>query len=232
MINILKVMDKHNIKEDEFTTFLHDLFNQYTQKQIVEKAHVDKNVVHRLKTNQNITLDNFKKIESAFPEVFKKNTDGLAELPLLGQIIEDHKVRVLNPSQPKNMTVPKVLMEFGTPCYGYINVSSTGYNTSVHLFTEAGINNTSINNQCINRLIIAHFEDKAPLYSFVVSDTKKYLLLNPRTRAVCCEVPFKNNIRWAKWFGLSPQYLTENGNDELKQDIIPFVKINWKPTDC
>ena len=58
----------------------------------------------------------------------------------------------------------------------------------------------------------------------VNSDKENYFLVKPLSKEIICKIPFKNNIRWAKWVGMTPfsfaeNFKAENSTQELQLGI-------------
>lgn len=214
MIKNKFILDMDNLQSLEtFSVYIKELIKKHSQKEIIDKAGIDKNVLYRIINQQNITLDNYYKIVNAYPQQadVPTNKDIISDLPILGQLIENEGVKVLNLSQPRSVPVPTGLIERWSPVFGYLIVSRTFYSGHVTLFTSKGLNNVNyVNNQCINRIIIAYPEDRDPVYGTVVRTEKCYQILHCRERRVLLEVPFKNKIKWAKFMCIIPYSLMEN----------------------
>ena len=218
MIKNKFIPDMDNIQSlKEFSFYIKELTKKYSQKEIIEKSGVDKNVLYRILNQQNITLDNYYKLVKAFPDklVEPSNPDIVSDLPLLGQLVENDKIKVLNLSQPRSVPVPSAFVEAWSPVFGYLITSSTFYSGMVAIFTTKGLNDIDcINDQCVNRMIMAYPEDKDPVYGMVVKTSKCYQVLHARERTVIIEVPFKNKIKWAKFMCVIPFSLMENVHDK------------------
>ena len=214
MIKNKFVLDMNNLQSLEaFSAYIKELTKKHSQKEIIEKAGIDKNVLYRILNQQNITLDNYYKIVNAYPQQAEvpTNKDVISDLPILGQLIENEGVKVLNLSQPRSVPVPTAFVEAWSPVFGYLVVSHTFYSGHVIIFTSKGLDDVnSINQQCINRVIIAYPEDRDPVYGMVVRTEKCYQIVHCRERRVLLEVPFKNKIKWAKFMCLIPYSLMEN----------------------
>ena len=214
MIKNKFILDMDNIQSLEaFSAYIKELTKKYSQKEIIEKSGVDKNVLYRILNQQNITLDNYYKLVKAFPDKLAEptNPDIVSDLPLLGQLIENDKIKVLNLSQPRSVPVPTAFVEAWSPVFGYLITSSTFYSGFVIIFTTKGLDNIdSINDQCVNRMTIAYPEDRDPVYGLVVKTSKCYQILHARERTVLLDIPFKNKVKWAKFMCIIPFSLMEN----------------------
>ena len=214
MIKNKFIFDMDNLQSLEaFSAYIKELTKKYSQKEIIEKSGVDKNVIYRILNQQNITLDNYYKLVKAFPDKLNDPTNPniVSDLPLLGQLIENDNIKLLNLSQPRSVPVPSAFVEAWSPVFGYLVTSSTHYSGCVAIFTTKGVDNMdTINEQCINRIIMAYPEDKDPVYGMVIKTSKCYEVQHARERNVLLEVPFKNKIRWAKFICLIPFSLMEN----------------------
>ena len=197
---------------ETISKYINLLIAKEGRDKIVEKSGIDKNILYRLSTGGNTNLDKYLKIRNAFPTAFKDKVESslLSDCPILGQIIEDHKVRLLNVSQPTSFKVLSNTAKQFSPLFGYLNVSATAYTNSVHLFSTSNLNSDILNKQCINRIIMAYPEDNNPIYCLAMSDQKGYQLVEPLTRKVIMTVPIKNNVKWAKWISLTSFSLAEN----------------------
>lgn len=198
---------------EEFSKYLKSLTKKYSQKEIIEKSGIDKNVLYRILNKQNITLDNYYKIINAYPHEINDtvNQKIVSDLPLLGQLIENDKIKTLNLSQPRTVPVPTAFVEAWSPVFGYLVVSSTFYSGFVSIFTAKGLTDeTTINDQCINRIVMTYPENDDAKYGVIIKNEKCYQLLHVRERRVILEIPFKNNIKWAKFICLIPFSLMEN----------------------
>ena len=214
MIKNKFILDMDNIQSLEaFSVYIKELIKKYSQKEIIEKAGIDKNVLYRILNQQNITLDNYYKIVNAYPQQadVPTNKDDISDLPILGQLVENARVKLLNLSQPRSVPVPTGLIERWSPVFGYLIVSHTFYSGHVVLFSSKGLEDVnSINDQCINRIIMAYPEDRDPVYGMVVRTEKCYQILHCRERKVLFEIPFKNKIKWVKFMCIIPYSLMEN----------------------
>jgi len=232
MINI-KFIDNSNEHMDSDNTTLEDIslhINQLIAKEgrekIVAKSGIDKNILYRLSTGGNTNLDKYLKIKNAFPTAFKKkqNNKLLVDLPILGQLVEDNMVRLLNVSQPTSTKVLSNTAKIFAPLFGYLTVSTTSYTSCVSLFSTSNINSTKIGKQCINRIIMAYPENENPIYGVVMASgyqtTKIYRLMHPITHKLLKEIPADNNIQWAKWIAIQPFSFAENlkADDDNEHD--------------
>ena len=198
---------------ETFSVYIKELIKKHSQKEIIEKSGIDKNVLYRILNQQNITLDNYYKIVNAYPQQAEvpTNKDDISDLPILGQLIENDRVKLLNLSQPRSVPVPSGLIEVWSPVFGYLVVSHTFYSGHVILFSSKGLEDVNcINSQCMNRIIMAYPEDRDPVYGMVVKTEKCYQIQHCRERTVLLEVPFKNKIKWAKFMCIIPYSLMEN----------------------
>ena len=201
---------------EEFSEFIRNLVKEHSQKEIIEKAGIDKNVLYRAMHQQNITLDNYYKIKKAYHnQIITKQNDGVAPLPILGQIVEETKIKLLNFSQPTSVPVTSGLIERWMPVFGYLNVSSTCYSGFVYVFSAKGLNDeTNINQQCINRLIMTYPHEEDPSYGMIIEVENKYLLVHPRTRKTLQTIEKNNNIKWSKFICMIPFSLMENHKED------------------
>jgi hypothetical protein len=218
----------------EFSEFINKLIKEHGREQIISISGVDKNVLYRASTSQNITLENYYKIKQAFNNQLKTsdNSEFIAPLPILGRITDDTKVSLLNPTQPTSVPVPTAFVEQWSPTFGYLNVNSTAYSGFVYIFSGKLIKNCeTINNSCINRLIMAYPEEGDPLFGMVLKQEDSYSMIHPITRKVISKIPYKNNISWAKFTTLIPYSLMEDHKEEGYQNNIhkledSFLKRN------
>lgn len=222
------ILDMDNLQSLEaFSAYIKELTKKHSQKEIIEKAGIDKNVLYRILNQQNITLDNYYKIVNAYPQQAEvpTNKDIISDLPILGQLIENDHVKLLNLSQPRSVPVPTVFVKEWSPVFGYLIVSHTYYSGHVTTFTSKGLEDVnSINDQCINRIIMAYPEDRDPVYGMVVKTEKCYQIQHCRERTVLLEVPFKNKIKWAKFMCIIPYSLMENVPLEAQSEFDEKLK--------
>ena len=202
---------------EEFSEFIRNLVKEHSQKEIIEKAGIDKNVLYRAMHQQNITLDNYYKIKKAYKDqiVKTKQNDGVAPLPILGQIVEETKIKLLNFSQPTSVPVTSGLIDRWSPVFGYLNVSESCYSGFVYVFTGKGVSDeTCINDQCINRLIMTYPHEEDPAYGMIVSVDNEYLLIHPRTRKTIQRISKNNTTKWSKFICMIPFSLMENHQED------------------
>ena len=211
--NITDVMSTSPNSLEEFSNFIKELCKEHSQKDIIEKSGIDKNVLYRAINQQNITLDNYYKIKKAYTEqlITNNTSDGIEHLPILGQIVGETKVKMLNFSQPTSVPVTSGLIDRWSPVFGYLSVNQTCYSGFVYIFTAKEIENSNtINNQCINRMVMTYPHEEDPMYGMIIVVKDKYLLIHPQTRETLIEIPKKNNIKWAKFLCIVPFSLMEN----------------------
>ena len=211
--NITDIMSNSPNSLEEFSQFIKELCKEHSQKDIIKKSGIDKNVLYRAIHQQNITLDNYYKIKKAYSEQFKtnNNSDGIDHLPILGQIIGETKVKMLNFSQPTTMPVTTGLIDRWSPVFGYLSVNETCYSGFVYVFSAKEIEDSNtINKQCINRMVMLYPHEEDPIYGMIIVVKDNYLLIHPQTRETLIEIPKKNNIKWTKFLGIIPYYLMEN----------------------
>ena len=202
---------------EEFSDFVNKLIKEHGRETIITNAGIDKNVLYRASNSQNITLDNYYKIKKAFNHQLKstRQSDYIKELPILGQIVDNTKVRLLNPSQPKTVPVHAPFIEEWSPVFGYLNVSSTCYSGFVYVFSAKGLNDeTSINQQCVNRLVMTYPHEEDPAYGMIIEVENKYVLIHPRTRKTIQRISKNNNIKWSKFICMIPFSLMENHKED------------------
>ncbi len=211
--NLADIMNNSPNSLEEFSQFIKELCKEHSQKDIIKKSGIDKNVLYRAIHQQNITLDNYYKIKKAYNEQLKNinPSDGIENLPILGQIVGETKVRMLNLAQPTFVPVTSGLINRWSPIFGYLSVNQTCYSGFVYVFTAKDIiESETINKQCINRMIMTYPHEEDPLYGMVIVVKDKYLLIHPQTRETLMEIPKKNNIKWAKFLCIIPFSLMEN----------------------
>lgn len=215
MINnkkLSEIMSDSPTSLEEFSEFIKDLIKEFSQKEIIQKAGIDKNVLYRALHQQNITLDNYYKIKKAYQNQLTKKSevDGVSPMPILGQIVEETKIKLLNFSQPTSVPVTSGLIDRWSPVFGYLNVSGTCYSGFVYVFTGKDIDDeTCVNNQCLNRLVMIYPHEEDPAYGMIVCAENHYTLIHPRTRKIIYSIPKKNNIKWAKFVCIIPYSLVE-----------------------
>lgn len=211
--NLADIMNNSPNSLEEFSQFIKELCKEHSQKDIIKKSGIDKNVLYRAIHQQNITLDNYYKIKKAYNEQLKNinSSDGIENLPILGQIVGETKVRVLNLAQPTFVPVTSGLIDRWSPVFGYLSVNQTCYSGFVYVFTAKDIlESETINKQCINRMIMAYPHEEDPMYGMIIVVKDKYLLIHPQTRETLMEIPKKNNIKWAKFLCIVPFSLMES----------------------
>ena len=187
------------------------LSKKYSDKDIALKSGVDKNVIYRLRNAENITLDNYLKIRNAFPNAFKPEPlPFISNLPILGQIVGEKSVQVLNPSQPTTVAVPTPLIEQWKPVYGYLYADNKSYyHGCVHLFTGHQIDVSKVTDQANNRIIMIYPEGKSPKLVCCQKVKDKYHFFHTLTKEEIHSVPIKNNLRWAKFLCVMPYSMME-----------------------
>lgn len=218
MINktLAEAMNNSPNSLEEFSQFIKELCKEHSQKDIIKKSGIDKNVLYRALHQQNITLDNYYKIKKAYHEQFKSSSsEGIDHLPILGQIVGETKVKMLNFSQPTSVPVTTGLIDRWSPVFGYLSVNETCYSYFVYVFSAKDIEDSNcINKQCINRMIMAYPHEEDPMYGMVIVVKDKYLLIHPQTRETLCEIPKKNNVKWSKFLCIIPFSLMENHKED------------------
>tara|TARA_R100000742_G_C4257058_1_gene74922 strand:- start:186 stop:938 length:753 start_codon:yes stop_codon:yes gene_type:complete len=214
----------------EFSEFINKLIKEHGRETIINTAGIDKNVLYRASNSQNITLDNYYKIKKAFSNQISTPSAFIEQLPLLGQIINNTKVRLLNPSQPTTVPVPRPLITAWTPVLGYIHTSGTAYSGFVHIFSTRDLETEckSIHNKCVNRIIMTYPEDDNPEFGMLLKTGDEFILIHPETRKVIRKIPVKNNISWAKWICLIPYSLMENFQEPTPAYADTLVKLEEK----
>tara|TARA_X000001382_G_scaffold26517_1_gene16998 strand:- start:2359 stop:3078 length:720 start_codon:yes stop_codon:yes gene_type:complete len=211
----------------EFSDFINKLIKEHGRDTIINTAGIDKNVLYRASNSQNITLDNYYKIKKAYTNQIqaKEQADGIRDLPILGQIIENTHVRTLNPTQPINVPVPILFIKDWSPVFGYLCVSGNAYGGFVYVFSGKGLTNTDqINDTCVNRLIMAYPENEDPLYGMILRNKTEYIMIHPRSREVLKRVPFDNKINWVKFVAFIPFSLMENYKEPKYQDNLVSIE--------
>nr|BAR33353.1 hypothetical protein [uncultured Mediterranean phage uvMED] len=195
----------------ELAVYFELLSKKHSDKHIASESGVDKNVIYRLRNAENITLDNYLKIRNAFPNAFKPAPlPFISELPILGQIVGEEMVQVLNPTQPTTVPVPTPLIEQWKPVYGYLYADNkTYYHGCVHLFTGKDVDTTKVTDQCINRIIMIYPEGLSPKLVACVKVKDKYHFFHTLTKEEIHSVPLKNNLRWAKFLCVMPYSMME-----------------------
>ena len=211
----------------EFSDFINELIKEHGREKIITKANIDKNVLYRASNSQNITLENYYKIKQAYNNQIqlKDKVEGIKDLPIMGQIIENTHVRTLNPTQPINVPVPAPFIVDWSPVFGYLCVSGNAYGGFVYIFSGKGLTNTEqVNDTCVNRLIMIYPENSDPLYGMVLRNKKEYIFIHPRSREIIKRIPFDNNISWVKFVCLIPFSLMENYNEPKYQDNLVSIE--------
>lgn len=229
--NLADIMNNSPNSLEEFSQFIKELCKEHSQKDIIKKSGIDKNVLYRAIHQQNITLDNYYKIKKAYNEQLKNinSSDGIENLPILGQIVGETKVRVLNLAQPTFVPVTSGLIDRWSPVFGYLSVNQTCYSGFVYVFTAKDIlESETINKQCINRMIMAYPHEEDPMYGMIIVVKDKYLLIHPQTRETLMEIPKKNNIKWAKFLCIVPFSLMESHKQgNTYEDNIHKLETNF-----
>ena len=209
---------------EEFSEFINKLIKEHGREKIITDAGIDKNVLYRASNSQNITLENYYKIKQAYKEQLKSTSQAsnIEDLPILGQIIDNTDIRMLNPTQPISVPVPASIINNWSPVFGYLCVTGTAYSGFVFVFSGKNLEDhtNSIGNKCVNRLIMAYPENENPQYGMVLKQDDDFLLIHPRSRKVLINIPAKNNITWSKFICLIPYSLMENYKETKYQDNI------------
>tara|TARA_R100001510_G_C7632614_1_gene191252 strand:- start:496 stop:1236 length:741 start_codon:yes stop_codon:yes gene_type:complete len=238
MINektIADFMNSSSTSLEDFSKFINKLIKEHGREKIIATAGIDKNVLYRASNSQNITLENYYKIKQAYSTklVEKTTHNEIKDLPIYGQIIENSKVRTLNPTQPSSMPVPHDFITAWSPVFGYLCVSGTAYTGSVFIFSGKYIEDkkNSISKKCVNRLIMAYFEDGDPVYGMILEQVDEFILIHPTTREVLKKIPFKNNVSWSKFIALVPFSLMENYEEPKYHDNIHKLEDSFHD-DC
>lgn len=204
-------MNKTPTTLKEIAVYFDRLSKEHTDKEIVSKSGVDKNVIYRIRNAENITIDNYLKIRNAFPNAFRPEPQpDVSDLPILGQIINESEIQVLNPSQPTALKVPTQLINGWQPVFGYFyNDVKSHYHGCVHIFTTKNIKNLKVNWQCHNRLIMIYPEGKSPMYAWchLIKDTFKFFHTITKEELFTC--PLKNDLRWSRFVAVVPFNLME-----------------------
>ena len=234
MVNnsIIEYMNKSPQTLSDLASYIDILIKQYSPKEIIEKAGIDKNVLHRLHNKQNITVENYLKIRNAFPNAFRPApTPEVSDLPILGQIVNETKIQVLNPSQPAIMRVPTNLIKFWQPVFGYYYTDNHSfYHGCVHMFTTKDIDKDCVNRKCQDRLIIVYPESMSPIYGYCVRSDDKYKVLHSITKEELFSCPKVNKVRWSKWISVIPYSLLEfEDTHELSKSEVPEEIIEFPP---
>lgn len=208
----------------EFSDYINTLIKEHGRETIINNAGIDKNVLYRASNSQNITLDNYYKIKKAFNNQLKSlsQSNYLEQLPILGQIIGNTKVRLLNPSQPKTVPVPAPFIKEWSPVFGYLNTSASAYSGFVFIFSGKNLenDNKAINNTAVNRLVMAYPDNDEPIFGMVLKIDNSFIIVHPETRKVITEIPKDNNVSWSKFICLIPYSLMENYEETSYQNNI------------
>ena len=149
MINEKTIADFMNTSPTslkEFSDYINTLIKEHGRETIINNAGIDKNVLYRASNSQNITLDNYYKIKKAYNNQLTSTPkpEFIEQLPILGQIIDNDKVRMLNLTQPQTVPVPADLIKAWSPVLGYLCVSGTAYSGFVFIFSGKNLDNISI----------------------------------------------------------------------------------------
>jgi hypothetical protein len=198
----------------DFSDFINKLIKEHGRETIITTAGIDKNVLYRASHSQNITLDNYYKIKKAYNNQLTSTlqSEYIEQLPILGQIIDNIKVRILNPSQPNFVPVPADLVKAWSPVLGYLCVSGTAYSGFVLIFSGKGLDDVTskINNACINRIVMIYPENEDPMYGMILKQDNNFVLIHAKTRKVLYTIPKLNSISWAKFICMIPYSLMED----------------------
>ena len=198
----------------DFSDFINKLIKEHGREAIINTAGIDKNVLYRASNSQNITLDNYYKIKKAYNNQLTSTSQSeyIEQLPILGQIIDNDKVRILNPTQPQSVPVPAPFIKEWSPVLGYLCVSGTAYSGFVFIFSGKGLDDvkSKINNKCVNRMVMIYPENEDPMYGMILKQDKVFTLIHARTRQVLYTIHEKNNISWSKFICMIPYSLMEN----------------------
>jgi len=209
---------------EEFSEFINKLIKEHGREKIITDAGIDKNVLYRASNSQNITLENYYKIKQAYKEQLKTSTQAsnIEDLPILGQIIDNTDIRMLNPTQPISVPVPASIISNWSPVFGYLCVSGTAYSGFVFVFSGKDLeeHTSFIGNKCVNRLVMVYPDNEDPQYGMVLKQDDDYVLIHPRSRKVLRKIPTKNNISWSKFICFIPYSLMENYKEPKYQDNI------------
>lgn len=219
----------------ELAVYFELLSKKHSDKHIASESGVDKNVIYRLRNAENITLDNYLKIRNAFPSAFKPEPlPFISELPILGQIVGEEMVQVLNPTQPTTVPVPTSLIEQWKPTFGYLYTDmNTYYHGCIHLFTGHQINESKVTDQANNRIIMIYPEGKSPKLVCCQKVSNKYNFFNTITKKTLHTEPLDNNLRWSKFLCVIPYSMMEfcgTPNDLQKHDETTIEDIVQFPS--
>ena len=212
MINnmFIDYMNKAPTTLKEIAVYFEQLSKEYTDKQIAHKSGVDKNVIYRIRNAENITIENYLKIRNAFPNAFRPEPQpDVSDLPILGQIINESKIQVLNPSQPTSLKVPTELINGWQPVFGYYYNDKSHYDGCIHIFTTKNITSETVNQQCHNRLVMIYPKDQSPIYAYChrINETYKFFHTINKEELFAC--PLKNDLRWSRFVAVVPFSLME-----------------------
>ena len=199
---------------EDFSDFINKLIKEHGREAIINTAGIDKNVLYRASNCQNITLDNYYKIKKAYNNQLTSisQSKSIEQLPILGQVIDNDKVRMLNLTQPQSVSVPADLIKAWSPVLGYLCVSGTAYSGFVFIFSGKGLDNVSsyVNNKCVNRLVMLYPENDDPMYGMIIKQDNNFVLIHARSREVLLTIPKNNNISWSKFICMIPFSLMED----------------------
>ena len=199
---------------EDFSDFINKLIKEHGREAIINTAGIDKNVLYRASNCQNITLDNYYKIKKAYNNQLTSisQSKSIEQLPILGQVIDNDKVRMLNLTQPQSVSVPADLIKAWSPVLGYLCVSGTAYSGFVFIFSGKGLDNVSsyVNNKCVNRLVMLYPENDDPMYGMIIKQDNNFVLIHVRSREVLLTIPKNNNISWSKFICMIPFSLMED----------------------
>ena len=204
---LIQFMSKEQKSLKEIAEFFKT--SQISDKEIIAKTGVDKNVLYRIRNAENITLENYLKIRNAFPNVFNDNPkpNTIAEIPVLGQIVGEAKIKTLSITQPNSFVCTSVWVDYWQPIFAYnYNDNRTNFHGMTALITCAGIDSTKVTKeQCHNRMMTIYPKDNEPMFvTCLWSHQNKFEFFNNVTKEKLYECPLDNELEWGKFIGLVP----------------------------
>lgn len=227
MVNLRILNDLKNTSIEEFSKNLKQVLLNTTREEFIKITGVDKNVLYRALTGQNITLENYFKIKKHLP-----NTNPMVgSVPLQGQIVDEVSVRVLDMSQPQTVSVPTPMINHWSPIFGYLYSSQNLYNNFCALFSTKHIDSSKLNRKIDNRLVMAYPEGQSPIYGMGFVTDKKIKILGVYDKKVRFECSLENNINWARLINFVPLSLMEYHeptNDAQEQSMKVIAKEDKK----
>ena len=224
---IKNIMEQNSLTSlEEIAQHLKELLKTETKQDICKKANIDKSALWRLEHGENINLSNYLKIKNAYPFAFKAKTlPGISQVPLLGQVCPDGRVRVLNASQANKIVVPTNLVSTWSPVFGYLNEGGTAFNECVYLFSTKYILSTQLNFRAVGIVIIVFIDGRNPFMGRLRDTGSGYELFHVITKEILQTFEYDAPVNWARFVGQVPLSLMEY------TEVMPEVHEVTEDTD-